>query len=66
MLHTDWGYLDLYDHIPGFSTIHVREVFTDCETSDGIRLISLRWLRRLKQAAARHKDLDDLENLPAA
>lgn len=30
-----------------------------------VNLISLRHLRANKQAAGRHKDLDDLENLPA-
>ncbi len=29
-------------------------------------VISLRWLRKLKQAAGRHKDLDDLEHLPSS
>ena len=32
---------------------------------DGIRFASLEWLRKLKQAAGRPKDLLDLENLPA-
>jgi hypothetical protein len=31
---------------------------------DNLRFVSLRWLRKLKQAAGRHKDLDDLEHLP--
>ena len=29
-----------------------------------LRFVSLPWLRKLKTAASRHKDLDDLENLP--
>ena len=33
---------------------------------DGIRFASLEWLRKLKQAAGRPKDLIDLENLPTA
>jgi hypothetical protein len=32
---------------------------------DDLRFVSLRWLCKLKQAAGRHKDLDDLEHLPA-
>jgi hypothetical protein len=31
---------------------------------DGVRFASLDWLRRMKQAAGRPKDLLDLENLP--
>ncbi len=30
----------------------------------GVRFVSLDWLRRMKQAAGRPKDLLDLENLP--
>ena len=33
---------------------------------DNLRFVSLRWLRKLKQAAGRHKDLDDLEHLPSS
>jgi hypothetical protein len=33
---------------------------------DGIRFASLEWLRKLKQAAGRPKDLLDLDNLPTA
>ncbi|MFM7041601.1 MAG: hypothetical protein ACKO35_05380 [Planctomycetaceae bacterium] len=31
---------------------------------DGVRFASLEWLRKLKQAAGRPKDLLDLEQLP--
>jgi hypothetical protein len=31
-----------------------------------LRFVSLHWLRKLKQAAGRHKDLDDLEHLPSS
>ena len=33
---------------------------------DDLRFVSLRWLRKLKEAAGRHKDLDDLEHLPSS
>lgn len=66
MLHTDLGYLDLYDYIPGFPSTPVSDIFADSEVADGLRFVSLAWLRKLKQAAARHKDLDDLENLPGS
>jgi hypothetical protein len=41
-------------------------VFSDSIELDNLRFISLRWLRKLKQADGRHKDLDDLEHLPSS
>jgi hypothetical protein len=66
MLTTDLGFLDLYDYIPGFPDVPVDEVFSDSVELDNLRFVSLRWLRKLKQAAGRHKDLDDLEHLPSS
>lgn len=66
MLTTDLGFLDLYDYIPGFPDMPVAEVFSDSIEFGDLRFVSLRWLRQLKQAAGRHKDLDDLEHLPSA
>ena len=65
MLTTDLGFLDLYDYIPGFPDTPVADVFSDGIELDNLRFVSLRWLRKLKQAAGRHKDLDDLEHLPS-
>lgn len=66
MLTTDLGFLDLYDYIPGFPETPVAEVFSDSIVLDNLRFVSLRWLRKMKQAAGRHRDLDDLEHLPSA
>jgi hypothetical protein len=66
MLTTDLGFLDLYDFIPSSPEIPVTEVFSDSVELGGLRFVSLRWLRKLKEAAGRHKDLDDLEHLPPA
>jgi hypothetical protein len=66
MLTTDLGFLDLYDYIPGFPDEPVADVFADSIEVDNLRFVSLRWLRKLKQAAGRHKDLDDLEHLPSS
>lgn len=66
MLTTDLGFLDLYDYIPGFPDVPVADVFSDSIALDNLRFVSLRWLRKLKQAAGRHKDLDDLEHLPSS
>jgi hypothetical protein len=40
-----------------------RLLFSDSIELDNLRFVSLRWLRKLKQAASRHKDLDDSERL---
>ncbi|MCX6997346.1 MAG: hypothetical protein NTV49_09720 [Kiritimatiellaeota bacterium] len=64
MLTTDLGFLDLYDYIPGFPDMPVEEVFKDSILLEDLRFVSLRWLRQLKERAARHKDLDDLAHLP--
>lgn len=65
MLTTDLGFIDLYDYIPGFPETPVADVFSDSIELDNLRFVSLQWLRKLKQAAGRHKDLDDLEHLPS-
>ena len=64
MLWTDLGFLDIYDFIPGFPDTPVEELFTDAVLLGQLRFVSLSWLRKLKTAAGRHKDLDDLEHLP--
>ncbi len=66
MLSTDLGFLDLYDYVPGFPETPVEEIFADSIVWDELRFVSLHWLRRLKERAARHRDLDDLEHLPPA
>ena len=63
MLTTDLGFLDLYDYIPGFPDMPVADVFSDSIELDNLRFISLRRRPETKQAAGRHKDLDDLEHL---
>ncbi len=66
MLSTDLGFLDLYDYVPGFPETPVEEILADSIAWDDLRFVSLHWLRRLKERAARHRDLDDLEHLPPA
>jgi hypothetical protein len=64
MLWTDVGFLDIYDFIPGFPETPVHEILKDAINLGELRFVSLSWLRKLKTAAGRHKDLDDLEHLP--
>jgi hypothetical protein len=64
MLWTDLGFLDIYDFVPGFPDTPVQDLFTDAGSLGELRFVSLPWLRKLKTAAGRHKDFDDLEHLP--
>lgn len=66
MLTTRFGFLDLFDYVPGYPQVKVATLLESAVDMDGIRFVSLAWLRRLKQVAARPKDLLDLENLPNA
>ena len=63
MLWTDRGYLDVFDYIPGFPGEPLDEIFGTSEKLDGIRFVSLEWLRRMKTKSGRARDLDDLANL---
>jgi hypothetical protein len=64
MLCTTAGFLDLFDYVPGFPEEPVATVWDSAVELDGVKFASLEWLRRMKQAAGRPKDLLDLENLP--
>lgn len=64
MLWTRCGFFDLFDYIPGYPDVDAQELFSTSIDADGIRYCSLDWLRKMKKAAARTKDLLDLENLP--
>lgn len=64
MLCTTAGFVDLFDYVPGFPDVPVMTVFAAAVELDGVRYASLEWLRKLKTAAGRPKDLLDLENLP--
>jgi len=63
MLCTDYGYLDVFDYIPGFPDEPVDEFFSTSEELHGVRFVSLEWLRKMKRASGRPRDIDDLENL---
>jgi hypothetical protein len=64
MLTTDFGFLDIFDFIPGHPGACVTQLFEAADMSQGRRFSSLGWLRRMKQAAGRAKDQLDLANLP--
>ncbi len=64
MLWTNHGFLDLFDYIPGFPTEDVRSLFATTVGDAGYLYPSLDWLKQMKKASGRTKDLLDLENLP--
>lgn len=64
MLWTDFGFLDLFDYIPGCPDEDPRQLLQTAGNARNFRFASREWLIRMKKAAGRHKDLNDLENLP--
>jgi len=66
MLCTSMGYLDLFDYVPGIPDASVETLIGSACEMDGFRYVSLAWLRRLKSASGRPRDIADLENLPMA
>jgi hypothetical protein len=64
MLSTRCGFLDLFDYVPGFPSQDVGEVFKASIEANGLRYVSLHWLRLMKKASGRPKDRLDLESLP--
>jgi hypothetical protein len=66
MLCTTAGFLDLFDSVPGCPGQSLPPLFASSHEVEGIRFVSLDWLRTMKAAAGRPRDLLDLENLPPA
>jgi hypothetical protein len=63
MLWTRFGYLDIYDFIPGYPEEDVTQLFDSAEEMNGILFAGLSWLRKMKKASGRPRDLDDLNHL---
>lgn len=64
MLWTRHGFLDLFDYVPGLEQEDPKRLLSESVESAGFRYASLPWLRRMKTASGREKDLLDLRNLP--
>jgi hypothetical protein len=64
MLVTDFGFLDIFDYVPGFPEASLDDLFATAIPHESHRFVSLAWLRRMKSAANRPRDQADLENLP--
>jgi hypothetical protein len=63
MLVTRLGFLDLFDYVPGIPQENPQSLFDSAVAMGDLAFVSLDWLRRMKHASARPKDLDDLQNL---
>jgi hypothetical protein len=63
MLATDYGFLDVFDYVPGCPDADAHELWARAIDHEGLRYAPLDWLVRMKQASGRPKDLDDLQNL---
>lgn len=63
MLGTDYGYLDIFDFIPGFENENVEILLKEANSHNNINFISFEWLKKIKKQSNRPKDLLDLENL---
>jgi hypothetical protein len=64
MLTTRHGFLDLFDYVPGFPNEDTGQLLDSSVESQGLRFVSLAWLRLMKQASGRNQDRLDLEKLP--
>ena len=62
-LITDYGFLDIFDHVPGNTDLGVEEVLRTAIILDGIPFASKSALIAMKRAAGRPQDLLDLEHL---
>ena len=63
MLGTDFGFLDIYDYVPGYPRLDPRKIFNSSLESGGFKYVDKAWLLKRKRAAGRPKDLLDIENL---
>jgi hypothetical protein len=63
MLVTDFGFLDLFDFVPGIPDADAQQVFDEGVAFNELRYVSLPWLKRMKGSTNRPRDVDDLEQL---
>ena len=63
MVWTRFGYLDLFDYVPGYPLADVAEMISTAVEHDGLRFASREWILAMKRASGRRKDLDDIRAL---
>ena len=65
MVGSKYGYLDIFTFAPGLPDDILPEIWNQSVSIAGGRFVSLKWLRKLKEASGRPIDIADLENLPS-
>ena len=63
MLHTKFGYLDIFDYLPSFPEEKLDGIFRRSTISNDVCYIGLEDLIRMKKASGRPKDLNDIMEL---
>ncbi len=63
MLCTDYGFLDVFDYIPGYPEENIESVFASSHDYKGLKFVSLDWLLKMKKASNRPCDLEDIKQL---
>ncbi len=63
MLHTEFGYLDIFDYLPGFPEENLDLIFRESAIFNDARYISLKDLIRIKKDSGRPKDINDIMEL---
>jgi hypothetical protein len=63
MLVTRYGFLDVFDYIPGLPEEDVTGLQRTSIEFRGLKYVSLDWLRKMKTVSGRPKDALDLQNL---
>ena len=63
MLSTEFGYLDIFDYLPGFPNETLEAVFSRSISLNGVKYLSLPDLIRMKKASGRPKDINDILEL---
>ncbi len=53
-----------HGYIPGYPNEAVGDLLSSARDSDGREFVSLKWMKKMKQAAGRPKDRIGLDNLP--
>lgn len=64
MIGTSFGYVDIFDFVPGLPEDSLDECLRSAELTDGKPYVSLDWLKKIKRASDRPRDRNDLEHLP--
>ena len=64
LLVTRFGFLDVFDYVPGSVPEDPAKIFDSSIESHGLKYVAKDWLVKMKVEAGRTKDKADLENLP--